>query len=152
MNVPFLDLRAAYRELQAEIDAAVRRVVSSGWYVLGQEVEAFEAEFAAYCGVRHCVGVSNGLDALELILRGYGIGAGDEVIVPSNTFIATWLAVSQDRRGPGAGRAGGSRPTPSQADRVERRSRPAPGPSCRCTSTASRPTWSPLSIWPGGTA
>ena len=69
--------------------------MSSGRYILGQEVEAFEAEFAAYCGVRHCIGVSNGLDALELILRGYGIGAGDEVIVPANTFIATWLAVSR---------------------------------------------------------
>jgi dTDP-4-amino-4,6-dideoxygalactose transaminase len=95
VNVPFLDLRAAYRELQAEIDAAVRRVVSSGWYVLGPEVEGFENEFAAYCGARHCIGISNGLDALELALRGYGIGTGDEVIVPTNTFIATWLAVSR---------------------------------------------------------
>jgi dTDP-4-amino-4,6-dideoxygalactose transaminase len=95
VNVPFLDLRAVYGELQAEIDAAVRRVVSSGWYVLGREVEGFEAEFAAYCGVRHCIGISNGLDALELALRGYGIGAGDEVIVPANTFIASWLAVSR---------------------------------------------------------
>jgi dTDP-4-amino-4,6-dideoxygalactose transaminase len=95
VKVPFLDLRATYRELQAEIDAAVGRVVSSGWYVLGPEVEGFEAEFAAYCGARHCIGISNGLDALELALRGYGIGAGDEVIVPTNTFIATWLAVSR---------------------------------------------------------
>jgi dTDP-4-amino-4,6-dideoxygalactose transaminase len=95
VKVPFLDLQAAYLELQAELDAACRRVISSGWYILGQEVEAFESEFAAYCGVRHCIGVSNGLDALELILRGYGIGAGDEVIVPANTFIATWLAVSR---------------------------------------------------------
>ncbi|RPJ14620.1 MAG: DegT/DnrJ/EryC1/StrS family aminotransferase [Deltaproteobacteria bacterium] len=95
MKVPFLDLQAAYLELQAELDAACRRVMASGWYILGQEVEAFEREFAAYCGVRHCIGVSNGLDALELILRGYGIGAGDEVIVPANTFIATWLAVSR---------------------------------------------------------
>jgi dTDP-4-amino-4,6-dideoxygalactose transaminase len=95
VKVPFLDLQAAYLELQAELDAACRRVMASGWYILGQEVEAFESEFAAYCGVRHCIGVSNGLDALELILRGYGIGAGDEVIVPANTFIATWLAVSR---------------------------------------------------------
>jgi dTDP-4-amino-4,6-dideoxygalactose transaminase len=95
VKVPFLDLKAAYLELQAELDAACRRVMASGWYILGQEVEAFESEFAAYCGVRHCIGVSNGLDALELILRGYGIGAGDEVIVPANTFIATWLAVSR---------------------------------------------------------
>jgi len=95
VKIPFLDLQAAYHELQEELDAACRRVMSSGWYILGQEVEAFETEFASYCGVRHCIGVSNGLDALELILRGYGIGAGDEVIVPANTFIATWLAVSR---------------------------------------------------------
>jgi dTDP-4-amino-4,6-dideoxygalactose transaminase len=95
VNVPFLDLHAAYRELQAEIDAVVQRVVSSGRYILGQEVEGFEREFAAFCGVRHCIGISNGLDALELALRGCGIGAGDEVIVPANTFIATWLAVSR---------------------------------------------------------
>jgi dTDP-4-amino-4,6-dideoxygalactose transaminase len=68
--------------------------MDSGWYLLGKELEAFELEFAAYCGVNHCIGVGNGLDALHLILRGYGIGRGDEVIVPSNTFIATWLAVS----------------------------------------------------------
>jgi dTDP-4-amino-4,6-dideoxygalactose transaminase len=95
VKIPFLDLQAAFLELQEELDAACRRVVSSGRYILGQEVEAFESEFAAYCCVRHCIGVSNGLDALELILRGYGIGPGDEVIVPANTFIATWLAVSR---------------------------------------------------------
>jgi dTDP-3-amino-3,4,6-trideoxy-alpha-D-glucose transaminase len=94
MNVPFLDLRAAYLELKPEFDAAYARVMDSGWYLLGKELEAFEAEFAAYLGVRHCIGVGNGLDALHLILRGYGIGVGDEVIVPSNTYIATWLAVS----------------------------------------------------------
>lgn len=94
MKVPFLDVKAAYLELQAEMDAACRRVMESGWYLLGQEGEAFETEFAAYCGARHCVGVANGLDALHLILRAMGIGAGDEVIVPSNTYIATWLAVS----------------------------------------------------------
>jgi dTDP-4-amino-4,6-dideoxygalactose transaminase len=94
MAVPFLDLQAPYRELQAELDAAWQRVMRSGWYVLGKEVEAFEAEFAAYCGAAHGVGVANGLDALHLIVRAYGIGPGDEVIVPSNTFVATWLAVS----------------------------------------------------------
>ena len=67
----------------------------SAWYVLGKELEAFEQEYAAYCDSKHCVGVANGLDALHLLLRAYGIGAGDEVIVPSNTYIATWLAVSQ---------------------------------------------------------
>jgi dTDP-4-amino-4,6-dideoxygalactose transaminase len=66
----------------------------SAWYVLGREVEAFEQEYADYCGVKYCVGVGNGLEALHLILRAWGIGAGDEVIVPSNTYIATWLAVS----------------------------------------------------------
>src|SRR5262245_38218003 len=94
MTIPFLDLKAAYRELRPELDAACRRVAESGWYVLGAEVEAFEAEFAAYCGVRHCVGVGNGLDALTLLLRAAGVGPGAEVIVPGHTFIATWLAVS----------------------------------------------------------
>ena len=67
---------------------------SSGWFVLGKEVEAFEAEYAAFCGASHCVGLGNGLEALELCLRAWEIGAGDEVIVPSNTYIATWLAVT----------------------------------------------------------
>jgi dTDP-4-amino-4,6-dideoxygalactose transaminase len=95
VKVPFLDLRAAFLELQEELEAAARRVMASGWYVLGQELERFEQEFASYCGARHCIGVSNGLDALELILRGYDIGLGHEVIVPAHTFIATWLAVSR---------------------------------------------------------
>ena len=94
MNVPFLDLKAAYKELQAPLDAAYRRVMGSGQYILGPEVEAFEDEFAGYCEARYCIGVGNGLDALQLILRGYEIGSGDEVIVPANTYIATWLAVS----------------------------------------------------------
>jgi dTDP-4-amino-4,6-dideoxygalactose transaminase len=92
--VPFLDLKAPYQELQKEIDAAYHRCMRSGWYILGQEVEAFEEEFAAYCDTKHCVGVGNGLDALRLILHAYDIGSGDEVIVPANTYIATWLAVS----------------------------------------------------------
>ena len=92
--IPFLDLRLATEELRPEIDQAIARVVKSGRYILGPEVEAFENEFAAYCGARHCVGVASGLDALTLLLRALGIGAGDEVIVPSNTYIATWLAVS----------------------------------------------------------
>ena len=94
MKVPFLDLRAAYLELKPEIDAAIARVLDSGWYILGPEVEAFEAEWAAYCGASHAVSVGNGLDALTLALRALEIGPGDEVIVPSNTYIATWLAVS----------------------------------------------------------
>lgn len=92
--IPFLDLRAAYLELQSEIDAAVARVLDSGWYILGPEVEAFEAEWADYCEAEAAVGVANGLDALTLSLRALEIGPGDEVIVPSNTYIATWLAVS----------------------------------------------------------
>jgi dTDP-4-amino-4,6-dideoxygalactose transaminase len=94
MKIPFLDLNSAYRELKAELNAAYQRVMDSGWYILGQEVEAFEREFATYCGAKHCIGVGNGLEALHLILRGFGIGHGDEVIVPANTYIATWLAVS----------------------------------------------------------
>jgi dTDP-4-amino-4,6-dideoxygalactose transaminase len=94
VKVPFLDFAAPYEELKAELDEAYFRFMRSAWYVLGKEVEAFEQEFAGYCGAKHCVGVGNGLEALHLILRAYGIGKGDEVIVPSNTYIATWLAVS----------------------------------------------------------
>jgi dTDP-4-amino-4,6-dideoxygalactose transaminase len=94
MKVPFLELKPAYDELRVELDAAYHRVMDSGWYLLGNEIESFEAGFAGYCEAKHCVAVGNGLDALHLILRAYDIGAGDEVIVPTNTFIATWLAVS----------------------------------------------------------
>jgi dTDP-4-amino-4,6-dideoxygalactose transaminase len=94
MKVPFLEIKLGYEELRDEFDAAYRRVMDSGSYLLGKELEQFEREFAAYCQADYCVGVGNGLDALHLILRAYEIGAGDEVIVPSNTFIATWLAVS----------------------------------------------------------
>ncbi len=93
-EIPFLDMKSPYLELQAELDDAYRRVMQSGWYILGQEVEAFEQEFARYTGAQYCMGVGNGLEALHLILRAYDIGPGDEVIVPSNTYIATWLAVS----------------------------------------------------------
>jgi dTDP-4-amino-4,6-dideoxygalactose transaminase len=95
MNVPFLELRSAYLEIKNDIDVAVARVLDSGWYLLGQELEAFEHEFAAFSGARYCIGVGNGLDALHLSLLAMNIGPGDEVIVPSNTYIATWLAVSQ---------------------------------------------------------
>lgn len=93
--IPFLDLAAAYAELKEPIDKAVARVLASGHYILGPEVEAFEQEFADYCGACHGIGLANGLDALHLALRAMGVGPGDEVIVPSNTYIATWLAVSQ---------------------------------------------------------
>ena len=95
MKVEFLNLKRVNEPHEAAIRAAIDRVIESGWYILGQETAAFEREFADYCGVAHCIGVANGLDALHLILRGYGIGEGDEVIVPSNTFVATWLAVTR---------------------------------------------------------
>lgn len=94
MKIPFLDLGQTYQELKVELDTSVYRVLNSGWYVQGEELDAFESEFAQYCGTRCCVGVGNGLDALHLILRAYGIGPGDEVIVPAHTFIATWSAVT----------------------------------------------------------
>lgn len=95
MTVPFLELKATYDELRAEMDAAYRRVMESGWFILGREVEAFENEYASNVGVRHCIGVANGLEALQLSLQAAGIGVGDEVIVPSHSYIASWLAVSQ---------------------------------------------------------
>jgi dTDP-4-amino-4,6-dideoxygalactose transaminase len=93
-GVTFLDLKAPYRELREELDDAYHRVMNSGWFILGREVDAFEEEFAGYCQARYCVGVGNGLESLHLILRAMDIGRGDEVIVPANTYIATWLAVS----------------------------------------------------------
>lgn len=94
MSIPFLDLKTPYLELKDELDEAYHRVMNSGWYILGEETEAFEKEFATYCNTKYCIGLGNGLDALHLILKGYEIGAGHEVIVPSNTYIATWLAIS----------------------------------------------------------
>jgi len=93
--VPFLDLAAATQEIRPALDDAVARVLSSGWFVLGREVDAFEQEFAGFVETRHCVGVGNGLDAIEFALRALGVGVGDEVIVPSNTYVATWLAVTR---------------------------------------------------------
>ncbi len=93
--IPFLDLQRINDRHRAAYEAALTRVLDSGRVLLGEETAAFEREFAAYCGTANCVGVGNGFDALHLVLRAWGIGAGDEVIVPSHTFIATWLAVSQ---------------------------------------------------------
>lgn len=104
--VPYLDLGAVSRELDGELERAVARVAASGWYLLGPELERFEAEFAAYCGTRHCVGVGSGMSAIELALLAGGVGPGDEVIVPAYTWIATWLAVSRT----------GARPVPVDAD------------------------------------
>lgn len=94
MLTPYLDLRPATAEIRPRLEEAIGRVLDSGCYIRGAEVAAFEAEFSTYCGVRCVVGVASGLDALTLLLRGLGIGEGAEVIVPSNTYIATWLAVS----------------------------------------------------------
>lgn len=94
MNVPFVDLKSLHRGLAAELEQAWRRVADEGQYILGPQLEAFEDEFASYCGARYCVGVGNGLDALALALRAMRVGPGNEVIVPGVTYIATWLAVS----------------------------------------------------------
>jgi len=94
MRVPFLQVGAAYQELKTEIDHAYHRLMESGWYLFGEELAGFEREFAAYCEAPFCVGVGNGLDALTLLLKVYGVGPADEVIVPANTYIATWLAVT----------------------------------------------------------
>ena len=93
--IPFLSLKAGYLELKKEFDEAYHRVMESGWFLLGEETEAFESEYANYCDTKHCITVANGMDALVLSLLAYDIGAGDEVIVPSHTFIASWLAVTQ---------------------------------------------------------
>ncbi len=93
-KVSFLDLRFQYEELRSELEQAYRRVMKNGQYILGPELENFEQEFADYCQSKHCIGVGNGLEALRLVLQAWRIGPDDEVIVPANTFIATWLAVS----------------------------------------------------------
>lgn len=108
ISVPFLDFTATNLEIAAAIERQFDKVFQSQWYILGNEVSQFEQEFATYCEVKHCIGVGNGLDALHLILRGLGIGAGDEVIVPANTYIATWLAVSY----------AGATPVPVETERV----------------------------------
>jgi len=93
-TIPFLDLKAINERYRSEIDAAIKNVLDSGWYILGKEVEKFEQEFAQYCGVKHCIGVANGLDALTLIIKAYDFDKNHEIIVPANTFIATILAIS----------------------------------------------------------
>ena len=105
-QISFLDLKEINMQHFNEYEKAFDRVLNSGWFILGKEVEAFEKEFAEYCNVKHCIGVGNGLEALHLILRAYDIGEGDEVIVPSNTYIATWLAVSY----------AGAKPVPVEPD------------------------------------
>lgn len=92
--IPFLDLRAVNGQYEERIKEAINRTINKGWYILGEEVNSFEIEFAKYCGVKHAIGVANGLDALTLILKAYEIGKGDEVIVPANTYIASILSIS----------------------------------------------------------
>jgi len=94
MKIPFLNFEPMHSEIRTEIVDAFKKIYDSNWFILGQSVEAFEAEFSKYCNTDYCISCGNGLDALSIILRGYDIGAGDEVIVPSNTYIATALAVS----------------------------------------------------------
>jgi dTDP-3-amino-3,4,6-trideoxy-alpha-D-glucose transaminase len=104
--VRFLDVRALYAPHRAALDAAWARVLDSGRLVLGPELEAFEGEWAAYCGTREAVGVGNGLEAIHLVLAALGVGPGDEVVVPAHTFIATWLAVART----------GATPVPAEPD------------------------------------
>jgi len=92
--IQMTDFKQEFQQLSAEITEAVTRVLRSGWFILGEELKQFEQEFAEYLGAKYCVGVGNGLDALHLIIRALDIGAGDEVIVPANTYIATLLAIS----------------------------------------------------------
>ncbi|GFO59346.1 aminotransferase [Geomonas silvestris] len=106
MTIPFLDLKSPYLELKDDLDTAYRKVMESGYHIMGHELEAFEAEFAAYCGTEHAVGVGNGLEALHLILRALDLGPGDEVLVPTNTYIASWLAITHT----------GARPVPVEPD------------------------------------
>ena len=94
--IKFLDLKKINERFRGEMDAAVKRVLDSGWYLLGKEVDRFEVDFASYCGVKHCIGVANGLDALNLIIKAYDFGPGDEIIVPANTYIASILAISEN--------------------------------------------------------
>lgn len=106
VTVPILDLKPAYEELRAGLDAAYHRVMESGWVLLGRELDAFESEYAASVGVKHCIGVANGLEAMQLVLMAIGIKPGDEVIVPSHGYIATWLAVTH----------AGGKPVPCEPD------------------------------------
>jgi len=126
-HVPFLELLPGTEELRGEIDAAIARVLDSGWYLLGEELEAFEAAWAAYCGAEHCVAVGSGLDALRFVLEARGIGPGDEVLVPGQTFIATWLAVS----------AIGAQPVPVEVDETHHALDPAAAAAAITERTAA---------------
>lgn len=92
--IKFLDLKAINEQHRLEMEAAIKRVLDSGWYLLGKEIESFEKEFSEYCGVKHAVGCANGLDALKLIIQAYGFGPGDEIVAPANTYIASLISIS----------------------------------------------------------
>lgn len=94
--IKFLDLEKVNNRFRKEIDERIKHILDIGWYLQGDEDKKFESNFAKYCGVKHCIGCANGLDALNLIIRGYGFGAGDEIIVPANTYIASILAISEN--------------------------------------------------------
>ena len=94
--IKFLDLHKINERFRNEIDTRIKKVLDSGWYLLGQEDKTFEQNFAQFCEVKHCIGVANGLDALNLIIKAYGFGTGDEIIVPANTYIASILAISEN--------------------------------------------------------
>ena len=89
MKVPFLDIKSINKQFEDSLHSAFQRVIDSGWYIQGKELEVFESEFAEYCTVKHCIGVGNGMDAIHLLLVAYGVGPGDEVIVPAFTWVAT---------------------------------------------------------------
>ena len=94
--IKFLDLEKVNNRFREEIDSEIKEILDSGWYLQGKKNEEFTTNFAKFCGVKHCLGVANGLDALNLIIRAYGFGVGDEIIVPANTYIASILAISQN--------------------------------------------------------
>ena len=94
--IRFLNLKKINERYEPEITSRVNKVIKSGWYILGEEVENFEKNFAAYCGTKFAVSCANGLDALRLIIAAYGFCSGDEIIVPANTYIASILAISQN--------------------------------------------------------
>ena len=94
MKIPFVDLTEEYNQIKDDVNNTFKKVIKKGWFVLGEEVSNFETEFADYCGTKHCIGTGNGLEALFLVLKAWNIGPNDEVIVPSNTYIATWLAIT----------------------------------------------------------
>lgn len=151
VTVPFVSFRPMERELDADLRDAFARVLDNSWYIGGREDAAFEKAFADYCGVRHCVGCGNGLDALVLILKAMGIGPGDEVIAPSNTFIATVLAISYAGATPVL-----VEPTLESYNidpaRIEAAVTPRTKPSWPCTSTASAPRWTRSTPLPTPTA